>query len=52
MSLVFEYFDLYFVLIITIKADIETIQKIVNNLINENIFPLKDKMCDICGESI
>ncbi len=30
-----------FLLFITIKSDIKSAQKIVNNLINENIFPFK-----------
>ncbi len=34
-------FDLYFLLFKTIKSDIKTVQKIDNNLINENIFPLQ-----------
>ncbi len=38
---VFGYFDLYFVLNIIIKSDMETKQKIAKNLTNENIFPLK-----------
>ncbi len=32
---------IFFYLFITIKSDMKTGQKIVNNLINENIFPLK-----------
>ncbi len=48
----FGYFDLYFLLFITIKRDI--LSAIVNNLINETIFPLKvnslnHKMGDIWG---
>ncbi len=35
------YVDVYFVLYITIKSDMKTAQKVVNNLMNENIFPLK-----------
>ncbi len=34
-------FLLYFVKIITIKSQMKTAQKVVNTLINENIFPLK-----------
>ncbi len=38
-QIVFGYFDLYCLLFITIKGDMNTAQKIVINLINENIFP-------------
>ncbi len=40
-KIVFGYFNLYLFLFITIKSQMATAQKIVNNLINENIFPLK-----------
>ncbi len=40
-QILFGYFDLYVLLFITIKLDMKTAQKVVNNLINENIFPLK-----------
>ncbi len=36
----YGYFDFYVVLFKTIKSDLKTAQKIVNNLINENVFPL------------
>ncbi len=32
---------IFVLLFITIRSDMKTAQKIVNNLINENIFPLK-----------
>ncbi len=35
-------FDLYIVLFKTIKIDMKTAQEIVNNLINEICYPLKD----------
>ncbi len=36
------YFDLYiFFLFITIRSDMKNAHKLSNNLINENIFPLK-----------
>ncbi len=38
---VFGYFDLYFVPYINIKSDMKTAEKIVNTIINENIFPIK-----------
>ncbi len=40
-QIVFEYNDLYVLLFIIIKSDMKTLQKIVNNLIDENIFPLE-----------
>ncbi len=40
-QIVFGYFDLYFLLFITIKYDMKTAQKIVNNSIKENRLPLK-----------
>ncbi len=40
LILLFGYFDLYFLLFITVNGDMKTVQKIVNNLRNENIFPL------------
>ncbi len=40
-QIIFGYFDLYLLLFITTKSDMKTAQKIVNNLINENIFLLK-----------
>ncbi len=40
-QIVFEYFDLYFLLFITIKYDMKTAQKIINNSIKENRLPLK-----------
>ncbi len=41
-QIVFGYFDLYFFLLfITIKYDMKTAQKIVNNSIKENRLPLK-----------
>ncbi len=40
-QLVFRYFDLYFLLFKTNKSDMKTTQKMVNNLINENIFAFK-----------
>ncbi len=39
-QIVLGYFDLYFLLFITIKYDMKTAKKIVNNLI-ENRLPLK-----------
>ncbi len=33
-NIVFGYFDLYFMLFITIKSDMKIAQKIVNNLIH------------------
>ncbi len=35
------YFDIYFLLFKAFKSDMKTAKKIVNNLINVNIFPLK-----------
>ncbi len=35
-QIVFGYFDLYFLLFITIKYDMKTAQKVVNNSIKEN----------------
>ncbi len=40
-QIVFGYFDLYFLLFITIKYYMKTAQKIVNNSIKENRLPLK-----------
>ncbi len=40
-QMVFGYFDLYVLLFITIKYDMKTAQKIVNNSIKENRLPLK-----------
>ncbi len=40
-QIAFGYFDIYFLLFITIKYDMKTAQKIVNNSIKENILPLK-----------
>ncbi len=40
-KIVFGYFDLYFLLFITIKYDMKTAQKIVNNSMKENRLPLK-----------
>ncbi len=40
-QIVFGYFDLYFLLFITIKYDMNTAQKIVNNSIKEHRLPLK-----------
>ncbi len=37
----FGYFDLYFLLFITIRNDMKTAQKIVNNSMKENRLPLK-----------
>ncbi len=39
--MVFEYFDLHFLLFIIIKYDMKTAQKIVNNSIKKNSLPLK-----------
>ncbi len=39
--MMFGYFDLYFLLFITIKYDKKTAQKIVKNSIKENRLPLK-----------
>ncbi len=39
--MVFGYYDWYFLLFITIKYDMKTAQKIVNNSIKENRLPLK-----------
>ncbi len=41
LQIVFEYLDWYFLLFITIKYDMKTAQKIVNNSIKENRLPLK-----------
>ncbi len=40
-QIVFGYFDLYFLLFITIKYDVKTAEKIINNSIKENRLPLK-----------
>ncbi len=40
-QIVFGYFDLYCLLFITIKYDMKTAQKIVNNSIKENKLLLK-----------
>ncbi len=40
-QLVFGDFNLYVLLFITIKRDMKTAEKIINNVINENIFLLK-----------
>ncbi len=41
-QIVFRYFDIYiFKPFLNIKSDMKTAQKIVNNLINESIFPFK-----------
>ncbi len=40
-QIVFGYFDLHFLLFITIKYDMKTAQKIVNNSIKKNRLPLK-----------
>ncbi len=40
-QIVFGYFHLYFLLIIAIKYNMKTAQKIVNNLIKENRLPLR-----------
>ncbi len=40
-QIMFGYFDLYFLLFITIKYNMKTAQKIVNNSMKENILPLK-----------
>ncbi len=37
-EIVYVYFDLYFFLFNALKSDITTAQKILNNLINGNIF--------------
>ncbi len=39
--MMFGYFDLYFLLFITIKYDIKSAQKIVKNSIKEKTLPLK-----------
>ncbi len=41
LIIVFGYFDLYFLLFITIKYDMKTTQKIVNNSIKEKRLSLK-----------
>ncbi len=38
LQIVFEYFVLCFLIFITIKIEMKTAKKVVNNLINENIF--------------
>ncbi len=40
-QIVIGYFGLYILLFITIKSDMKTVQKIVNNLINTNIFSIE-----------
>ncbi len=40
-QIAFGWFTLYVLLYITIKSDMQNVQKIVNNLIYENIDPLK-----------
>ncbi len=43
-QIVFGYFDLYFLLFKTIKSYMKPTQKMVNNLINETIFPFKGQI--------
>ncbi len=46
-QIVFGYFDLYFLLVITIKYHMKTAQKIVNNSIKENRLSLKVQLIKI-----
>ncbi len=39
-QIVLGYFGLYILQFKTFKSDMTTVQKIVNNLINEDLFPL------------